>query len=393
MVLAVRWGDVMTATTTPESEHRRGLVLGLTLAEILLLLLFMLLLALGAQIKHLVINLGIEKEQRRTLEVTINELSPLVAELRRNGGLGDETINEIVARLSAVHKLEERVHDFEARNKELSNTVSLLSSVSATIKGFEDVLKGASRIDPSDPPGLLKRALAIVEHSGSGQSNLSANVSVLEKALIRASNVDLKNPPEVLEMGLRFVEQFGEDVKPEELKARVDSAREAEKTMAAVREEGDRYRRERDNLMRSGKGSTFPSCWLTDKGETEYIFDVSIRDTGVVVKDTSPAYRRSDQSWKLLDEFTRDTEIPETRFRNATTKLYNWSHEKDCRVFVSMRDQTGPASKDRYKSLRNMIEQHFYIKQIEHTASLPPRAAPRREMVPMGGPFVPVPGR
>jgi hypothetical protein len=316
-----------------------------------------------------------------------------VAELQKNGGLGDETINEIVVRLSVVRKLEERVRDFEARNKELSDTVSLLSSVNATIKGFEDVLKGASRIDPSDPPGLLKRALEVMEHSGSGQSNLAANVSVLDKTLIRAASLDRQSPPDVLERGLTILEHFGRDSKPEELKARIDSALAAEKMIGTVREEGERYRRERDNLMRSGRGSTFPSCWITDKGETEYIFDVSIRDTGVVVKDMSPAYRRSDQSWKLLDAFARDAEIPETRFRNATAKLYNWSHEKDCRFFVTMRDQTGPTSKDRYKSLRNLVEQHFYVKQIEYTASLPPRAAPHREAPPMGGPFVPVPAR
>jgi hypothetical protein len=393
MVLAVRWGDVMTATTSPESEHRRGLVLGLTLAEILLLLLFMLLLAFGAQVKHLKRNLETGEERYRTLEATVIELAPLAVELRRNGLPKSETIQEIVLRLGTVRNLEEHVRDLESRNRELNDTVSLLSSVNAAIRGFEDVLKGASRIDPSDPPGLLKRALEVMEHSGSGQSNLAANVSVLDKTLIRAASLDRQSPPDVLERGLTILEHFGKDSKPEELKARVDSALAAEKMIGTVREEGERYRRERDNLMRSGRGSTFPSCWITDRGETEYIFDVSIRDTGVVVKDMSPAYRRSDQSWKLLDAFARDTEIPETRFRNATAKLYNWSHEKDCRFFVTMRDQTGPTSKDRYKSLRNLVEQHFYVRQVEHSPSPPPPTALRREALPMGGPFIPVPAR
>jgi hypothetical protein len=174
-------------------------------------------------------------------------------------------------------------------------------------------LIGASRIDPSDPPGLLRRALGIIEHSGSAQSSLAANVSVLEKTLVRASNVDRESPAVALERGVSILEKFGKDTNPEELKARIDTALAAEKTIATVREESDRYRRERDNLMRSGKGSTFPSCWLTDRGDTEYIFDVSIRDTGVVVKDTSPAYRRSDQSWKLLEDLHKDESNPHQR--------------------------------------------------------------------------------
>jgi hypothetical protein len=132
----------MTAATTPESEHRRGLVLGLTLAEILLLLLFMLLLALGAQIKHLVTKLATEEEHGRTLEATIVELSPLVVELKRNGLLGSETIKEIVVRLGTVRKLEERLRDLEARNKELGDRLSLLSSVNA------------EAISPENSPGL-----------------------------------------------------------------------------------------------------------------------------------------------------------------------------------------------------------------------------------------------
>jgi hypothetical protein len=41
------WGAQMTTRVVDEREHRRGLVLGLTLAEVLLLLLFLVMLALS----------------------------------------------------------------------------------------------------------------------------------------------------------------------------------------------------------------------------------------------------------------------------------------------------------------------------------------------------------
>jgi hypothetical protein len=42
----------MASRVADEREQRRGLILGLTLAEVLLLLLFLLLLVLGSQIRH-----------------------------------------------------------------------------------------------------------------------------------------------------------------------------------------------------------------------------------------------------------------------------------------------------------------------------------------------------
>ena len=318
----------MKTYATNESEHRRGLVLGLTLAEILILLLFLLLLALGVRVKNLGTEVSEERSKNTNLEATIEELAPLLAEFKSKGAIQFDAIQEMVLRLKNVRELEQGVRDLRARNAELDQGMTLLKALGPNalekVRGFEESLSGIARIDPSDPPGMLKRAVAVVEHAGNGESDMVQNVSVLERAVARAATIDPQNPPAVLEKSLKVLEQLGSETKPEDLKSLIELASagsQSARTIAELREESDRFRRARDNLMRGGHGLMFPSCWTTEKGDAEYIFDVSIRDTGVLVKDTSPAYRRLNELWKYLDDFARDIEIPETKFRSATTRL------------------------------------------------------------------------
>jgi hypothetical protein len=383
MVLAISTEvHIMTAYVVNESEHRRGLVLGLTLAEILLLLLFLLLLALGSQIR---------KEQSRYAE-----LRPL---------LKTSTVQELAANLNRLPGLEEQVRKLQMSNADLEQKLSVLDDLgpNATqmVKDFKESLILAAPIDPDDPPSVLRRALRLIQLTAKSNLDISQHSTLLENTIQRAAGVDPENPPAVLEKAMNTFEQLGSLFKPEEL----DSI---PKTIAGLHEKTERYRRERDNLMRSGRGLVFPSCWTSDSGDTEYIFDVTIRDSGVLVKDSGPAYRKAHESWKFVDEFAREMEIPETKFRNATARLYNWSRQHDCRFVVTMRDQTEPTSKDRYKALRSLVEQHFYVRSLDASAPTSnPRARPpsTREQSPiveggaptrgdtrqMGGPFVPVP--
>jgi hypothetical protein len=393
----------MTTYVANESEHRRGLVLGLTLAEILLLLLFLLLLALGARVRGLDNELRYERARSAGLEATMADLAPLLAELKTKGEIEVSAIRELASRLSSIRALEQKISELQALNVDLNHKLSVVGDLGPRafekLRGIEDVLTLAARIDPADPPALLKRALSIIQRTGLNNTDVWQHSALLESTIAKAALVDPQNPPAVLERSLNTFEQLGTAFNSEELNS-------IAKTISGLHEETDRYRRERDNLMRSGRGLVFPSCWTSESGDTEFIFDVSIRDGGVVVKDASPAYRKAHEAWKSVDEFARDTEIPETKFRNATTRLLKWSQGHDCRFVVTMRDQTEPTSKDRYKALRTLVEQNFYVKPVDGSATAAkPRARTLSTAAPavvgtrpttgdtrqMGGPFVPVP--
>jgi hypothetical protein len=97
------------------------------------------------------------------------------------------------------------------------------------------------------------------------------------------------------------------------------------------------------------------------------MFDVTIRDTGMVVRDIFPATRVSDGAWNLVGKFPRNVEISSNAFRTATVRLFEWSRQNRCRFFVDLRDDTGSTSKLQYKSLRQLVEGHFYIRLVSST--------------------------
>jgi hypothetical protein len=93
----------MASRIANESEHRRGLVLGFTLAEVMILLLFLILLGFGARIP---------KDQK-----TLKELSPLQTQLQADKGVVD--VQKFAAELARMKELEKAVVGLQAENARL----------------------------------------------------------------------------------------------------------------------------------------------------------------------------------------------------------------------------------------------------------------------------------
>src|SRR5262249_30603288 len=146
--------------------------------------------------------------------------------------------------------------------------------------------------------------------------------------------------------------------------------------MASLASQLDQVTRERNNLMRTGNGLTYPSCWTTSEGKTQYMFDITIQDAGMILRDGTPS-RIGDPTLQLVAGLERNVLIREGAFRTGTSALFQYSKEKNCRFYSIIRDQTGPTSKTRYKELRAIVESHFYPLLLN---------GPWTE-VPMGGPL------
>jgi hypothetical protein len=197
-----------------------------------------------------------------------------------------------------------------------------------------------------------------------------------------AGRIDPKDPPAVLKRAMELLERVGMDADPDQLKGATELVAEKNRLLASLRAaegERDQTRLQRDNLMRGGRGTTFPSCWIGPDGKTEFIFDVTIRDGGLVVRDVAPPSRVGDKALQLLGPMARGAEITGDQFKYATNKLFAWSQENNCRFFSDLRDDTGPTSKERYKSFRSLVEGHFYIR-IASPPSKPTRPT-RPELV------------
>lgn len=384
----------MSRKLSDEGEHRRGLVLGLTLAEMLTLLLFVLLIALAVRLKEM--STQIERTQQQltqvkneksSLEASLSTLSPLADELKKNGIIESDGINELANKISKLDQLEKQVSHLQGENQQLHTDLSLFNALGADsqqkIRSMGPMFSDASKIDPSDPPAVLRKGIEAVKEFGTSVAasdltslantmkiwnpDISQGIKSLKDVTGRASRADNKGVPDVLQDALTISDRIGTN-DPDRVGTIADLQKNVEQTKSELRTaqgERDRFRLERENLIHGGRGLMFPSCWIGQQGETEYIFDVTLSDEGVEVVDTYPPHRGSDEALKLVGPFARESVIQEKVFRNATAKLFAWSKEHDCRFVVKMRDATGTESKQRYKQLRTLVEGHFYIANVE----------------------------
>jgi hypothetical protein len=305
----------MASRAADEREQRRGLILGLTLAEILLLLLFLLLLVLSSQIRTW-------RDRYEQLGQTLEELKPLQEALMVGGAVDINNVQELVSRFQNLQNAERQLSKLKAENADLTKQSELFKSLGLAsddkLRNVASAVKRASEIDPSDPPALLKRALDVID-------------------------------------------RLGASTRPDQVKplSEMTAGPELERKLSDLEADREKIRRERDNLMRGpGNGLTYPSCWTNAAGQTEYIFDVTFADTGLQVRHASPA-RAGDKTWDLVGPFARETMIDEKIFIGATKKLFEWSKSQNCRFYAIVRDATGN-DKARYKHLQEMVQSNFY---------------------------------
>jgi hypothetical protein len=307
-----------------EREQRRGLILGLTLAEILLLLLFLLLLALSAKLQRLKHEADDANLQLANLSLSLGQLKPLQAALLAAGASNITSVEELARRFQRLTQVEEENARLKRDNSNLIQTTELTKNLglesSDKLKSAALSMNMASKIDPNDPPAALKRALDVLEKLGSATKP--------------------------------------EDVRPlSEMKSTFDAVAK----LTALEAQRDKLQADVNNLMRVGNGLTYPSCWKKKpSGQTEYIFDITFYDSGIIVSDATPG-RSKDPAWAMVNNLSRGKMISEQSFISATSRLADWSkrQEQNCRFYVIERDATGN-DKQRYVQLRQTIESNFY---------------------------------
>lgn len=275
-------------------EYRRGMVLGLTLAETLLLLMFLLLMALGAllwrrdaELAATQQQLDQERRQSQDLRRALRPLSPLLEELRRQG-----------AEIPSVEALAAKLAEGERAQRQIDELTSSLTEV---------------RVELAE----ARRQ----------RDALATRVQELERQ-VDPQGADLLGRVRDLER------------ERDELHAALASEqREREQAETELRGLRERIRR---------GGSLYPPC-----GPDEFSFRVTILDQGrAIVEDISTPAGRRHEAWELIRPFPRGTPISLSQFLGATQAYAEWGHARqpECRFGVRVLDRTSAANKDGYKA-------------------------------------------
>jgi flagellar motor protein MotB len=143
-----------------EREHRRGLILGLTLAEVLLLLLFLIMLALSIPLKEFYDSTHLAQDEISALRKENDRLAKHLAQQPESNA------PETTARL---RKLDTLLSDAQLTDSQLDVSLSLLRPLladAARLGALEQLLQLATKIDPDDPPASIRRATAALNIIG-----------------------------------------------------------------------------------------------------------------------------------------------------------------------------------------------------------------------------------
>jgi hypothetical protein len=318
-----------------DDSYRRGLVLGLTMAEIAILIIFVLLLTLAAL-------LTLENDKRheidKKLEIAEQRVSGLSEQVSiLNDAAGGKDIAELVRELVAARNALKKTADIQ----------SLLAEAKELIEKYEEAANKAG-VEPT--PEKIAEALQEGEE-------IRDAVEKFEEAAKKAGvEPTSEKVSEALQEGIKYREALadvgnrsGIEVVQENIELRTEKAR-LEGQLANSQKK----------IRSFGKGNEMPSCWATIDGTVEYIYEVAITSTGMIVRETNLPHRNADRNVLPTSRVLQAQEVSGSKFRSMTRPLYKWSVEKKCRFYVKVYDSTGPTEKDLYKRRLKTVVGQFY---------------------------------
>ncbi len=303
-----------------DRSYRRGLVLGFTMAEIMILILFAILMALGATM------FSKEARIKALTQITSNteESARLVQEIRSafpDAQTIDEQFKELRMAIKNSKELKTIQHEFEKLRAEIEN-----------YKELKSLLEKTSSLSEVTPEEMAKDAILGKELKEFAQKqNPPVDPNDIKSAFKALNNLtDLVSQKRSLEKEV------------ETLKGQIINLTE-------------RF---------GGRGTEYPPCWVSKEGKLEYIFDIALNSNGFIIRDRKLPNRQEDQTLLPIQQIKFDSLISSPTFSRQTEALLNWSKAHNCRFFVRIFDQTGHQEKDVYKHQERILQQSFYSYEV-----------------------------
>ena len=398
-----------------KSSFPRGLVLGLTMAEVVLLIIFVLLLALAAMLHR-------ETEGRRAAEEEAEQANEEVvlfelqareweafleeweladawaeaapaagereaarsrrAEVERQAGYWMELVQELGGPESVPpEEFISALTDAAKRDEEYRSSGATPEAVAAAA-AIESQAKEAG-LDPED---LVDAARAVAEAAAASGMDLSPETLVEAARIAEAAREALRArgeeaTPEAVAALVRDAERWRERAGQSltELAANLERAEEQVERLRAQSRSRSRSR------SGAGRGGTdHPSCVYRDGDRPAYLFEVGLVESGYLLRPAEIALDPPANLRPLRPAAIRpDRALGETEFEERTQEIFDWSRREQCRFFVRVFDHTAPDRKARYKELMQTLEGRFY--KYEGTTGESPFTRPATGPEPPGG--------
>ena len=333
----------------------RGLVLGLTMAEIAILIIFVLLLALAALLAR-------ESDMRQDAEQKLVRYEQIETLLE------DEALPADPVVLGSV--LRERVDEHEDADswRELVREIERAFPEPSAQEVVERIQESAiGRMSPTEAGELLAAHRAVERADAHAELERA-----MEEAGVSATPGELREMAEAMEAAAR------RGMSPAEVREAIESRGAMEEVDAdpvALAEQLGRARERIERLEaqareRGGGGTDHPSCWYDRDGTVAYLFDVALAPGGFVVAMARAPEHEAERGLLPIGAVQTSRLLTQRQFLRQTLPVYEWSVERQCRFFVRAFDLVAADQKDLYKRRMLALESRFY-KNANPTGGLP----------------------
>ena len=292
-----------------DRDYRRGVILGLTLAEVLLLLVFLLLLAAGA-----IFARAQEETVQQSARIAKlqSQLQPVIDSLNKSG--------YAISDIDDMAALIRRGQEADALRDQVQEMRSALTAAVQQRKETEINLEQAQR---------------------------ELEMARSEAAKAAASFGKAQEYDKLVEV-LQSLPGGAGDHPEQELLNRLGQYRQAMQELARLK----------------GNGSGLPFCWVTPTGQPIYMLRFELHDDGFIVHEEQPRPRPDDQAWVLLSNLPREAVIPGGELSALAAPLRADGDRRKCRYAVDVLDRTGVTNKPGYRHLNYLLDAVFARREI-----------------------------
>lgn len=390
-----------------KTHYRKGLALGMTLAETFSVVVFILLLACAA----LLLNLR-NKSQAELEHAQVERDS---AQAERDDAQADLAIAETMLRgddsswintdawYEEARRLRRELTAAEARadsaertlavaeartdsteellrrgvgSREIANRVveqaAQLGVVRDSLRRAEEQLGGQeARRDSAE--ARLAEAQGIVERIGSQVARYgSLTPAKADSIVVQAARADLLSQEleDAREAVLsadgrrREVERLAAGSPPDSLRTRLQRSEQARADAMGLAD----YRRSEIERLTQGRGVDPPPCWMTPDRVPEYIFRVELTNRGMRLEPIIPERRANHPAALYADREIEDgREYSPDEFLRLTEPIYRMGRDRtdafggDCRFWIQPVDRTGE-SKDVFRARQEQLWRRFWFR-------------------------------
>ena len=389
-----------------KTHYRKGLALGMTLAETFSVVVFILLLACAALLLALgdARNRAVDELEDTQDELEDSQVDLAIAETMLLGGdtswiktdawyeEARRLREELMAAEARADGAEEELAETEARadsaearlrdsaGAEAQEVVRRVAEQSAQLADARDSLRGAeerlgrqeARRDSIE--ARLAEAERIAESIGSQVARYqSLTPAEADSIVAQAARADrLSSELEVAREAVlsadarrREVERLAAGSPADSLRARLQRS-EQDRADAVGRAE---YREAEIERLTQGRGVDPPPCWMTADRDPQHIFRVELTDHGMRLYRIVPdGYANDEAALYAAREIEDGREYSPAEFLRLTEPIYRMGRDRTgafgedgCRFWVQPVDRTG-ASKDVFREREGQLWRRFWLR-------------------------------